>query len=71
MSSESTAVVVNHLGQYSVWPSRREAPLGWSRVGFEGPLADCLGYIERVWTDGGPQSIVQSEPPAGPAGLAA
>ena len=44
-------VVVNHEEQYSIWPADRENPLGWRDVGKSGPKAECLAYIEVVWTD--------------------
>jgi len=50
-------VVVNHEEQYSIWPADRESPLGWSNVGKSGPKAECLAYIEEVWTDMRPLSL--------------
>lgn len=50
-------VVVNHEEQYSIWPAHRELPLGWSTAGKEGPKAECLAYIEEVWTDMRPLSL--------------
>jgi MbtH protein len=50
-------VVVNHEEQYSIWPVGRELPLGWSGVGKEGTKAECLAYIEEVWTDMRPLSL--------------
>ena len=50
-------VVVNSEEQYSIWPSFREVPLGWSAVGVEGSEQDCLAYIERVWVDLTPKSL--------------
>ncbi len=50
-------VVVNHEEQYSIWPADRENPLGWTDVGKQGPKADCLAYIEEVWTDMRPLSL--------------
>jgi MbtH protein len=50
-------VVVNHEGQYSIWPSYKELPLGWSEGGPTGPKATCLAYIERVWTDMRPLTL--------------
>jgi len=44
-------VVVNHEEQYSIWPANRENPLGWNDVGKSGLKAECLAYIEEVWTD--------------------
>lgn len=50
-------VVVNHEEQYSIWPAHKELPLGWNAVGKEGLKADCLAYIEEVWTDMRPKSL--------------
>jgi uncharacterized protein YbdZ (MbtH family) len=50
-------VVVNHEEQYSIWPSRREIPLGWSDAGVSGTKAECLAHIESVWTDMRPLSL--------------
>jgi MbtH protein len=50
-------VVVNYEEQYSIWPSHRELPRGWRAVGKEGRKAECLQYIEQVWTDMRPLSL--------------
>ena len=50
-------VVVNHEEQYSIWPADRENPLGWRDVGKTGLKAECLAYIEEVWTDMRPLSL--------------
>lgn len=50
-------VVMNHEEQYSIWPTGREVPLGWRVVGKQGPKAECLAYIEEVWTDMRPLSL--------------
>jgi MbtH protein len=50
-------VVVNREEQYSIWPADRETPLGWSDAGKEGTKAECLAYIEQVWTDMRPLSL--------------
>jgi uncharacterized protein YbdZ (MbtH family) len=50
-------VVVNHEEQYSIWPDGRENPLGWRDAGKSGPKAECLAYIEEVWTDMRPLSL--------------
>jgi MbtH protein len=44
-------VVVNDDGQYSIWPTDREVPAGWSEAGKVGSRPECLAYIEEVWTD--------------------
>ena len=53
-------VVVNHEEQYSIWPADRELPLGWKEAGKQGPKAECLTYINEVWTDMRPLSLRKS-----------
>ena len=53
----SYRVVVNHEGQYSIWPAEREAPAGWSDAGKVGPREECLAFVEEVWTDMRPLSL--------------
>jgi MbtH protein len=55
--SKTFTAVVNHDEQYSLWPSHREPPHGWTRVGPEGSRQAVLAYIETVWTDMRPQSL--------------
>ena len=50
-------VVVNHEQQYSIWPEQRDNALGWSDAGKSGSKADCLAFIEEVWTDMRPLSL--------------
>lgn len=52
-------VVVNHEEQYSIWPDYKEVPKGWRGVGKRGKKAECLEYIEAVWTDMRPRSLRQ------------
>ena len=52
-------VVVNDEEQYSIWPADRENPLGWNDAGKQGTKAECLQYIEQVWTDMRPLSLRQ------------
>ena len=56
---DSTAykVVVNHEEQYSIWPADRENAPGWRDAGRSGTRAECLAYIELVWTDMRPLSL--------------
>jgi MbtH protein len=49
--------VVNHEEQYSIWPSDRELPAGWTAVGTPGQKAEVLAWIEQVWTDMRPKSL--------------
>ncbi len=50
-------VVINHEEQYSVWPSEKKIPLGWTAKGKTGSKAECLAYIKEVWTDMRPLSL--------------
>ena len=50
-------VVVNDEDQYSIWPADRENALGWRDAGKQGNKADCLAYIEEVWTDRRPLNL--------------
>lgn len=50
-------VVVNHEEQYSIWPADREIPAGWRKAGKQGNKAECLSYINEVWTDMRPLSL--------------
>ena len=49
--------VINDEEQYSIWPSDRELPFGWSEAGKRGTRAEVLAWIEQVWTDMRPQSL--------------
>jgi MbtH protein len=57
MDNITYRVVVNHEEQYSIWPSDRELPSGWSDVGKAGTKTECLGYIDEVWKDLRPLSV--------------
>jgi MbtH protein len=50
-------VVMNHDEQYSIWPADREIPFGWNDAGKTGTKAECLAYIQEVWTDMRPLSL--------------
>jgi MbtH protein len=49
--------VMNHEEQYSIWPAKRENPLGWQDAGKTGLKEECLAYIKEVWTDMRPFSL--------------
>lgn len=50
-------VVVNDEEQYSIWPVHLDVPAGWRDAGKTGSKADCLAYVDRVWTDMRPRSL--------------
>jgi MbtH protein len=60
-------VVVNHEEQYSIWFADRDLPAGWREAGKEGPKAECLAYIDEVWTDMRPLSLRKQMDEAAPS----
>jgi MbtH protein len=50
-------VVINHEGQYSIWPADRKNASGWHDAGKEGRKDVCLAFIDEVWTDMRPLSL--------------
>jgi MbtH protein len=56
-SNERYKVLVNHEGQYSIWPAERGNPIGWSDGGKSGSRAECLAYVKEVWTDMRPLTL--------------
>lgn len=50
-------VVRNSEEQYSIWPTDRDLPLGWTAEGATGTKAQCLARIAEVWTDLRPASL--------------
>lgn len=53
-------VVINDEEQYSIWPEYKEIPAGWRAIGPKGFKAQCLAYIDEVWTDMRPLSLRQA-----------
>lgn len=52
-------VVVNEVGQMSIWLAESAQPAGWYEVGFAGTKADCLRYIDENWHDLAPANLVR------------
>lgn len=50
-------VVKNDEEQYSIWPSYKEIPSGWTSVGEPQSKDECLAYIDKNWTDMRPLSL--------------
>lgn len=50
-------VLLNEQEQYSIWPSYRSIPDGWSEAGMKGNKQDCLQYINENWTDMRPKRL--------------
>jgi MbtH protein len=51
------AVVRNEEDQYSIWPADSTPPAGWILEGTTGTREECLGHIDRIWTDMRPRSV--------------
>ena len=56
--------VINQEEQYSIWPAERENAPGWRDAGKTGTKAECLAYIDQVWTDMRPLSLRRQMDPA-------
>ena len=50
-------IVINAEEQYSIWPADKAVPPGWRAIGKEAAKAECLSYIDAVWTDMRPRSL--------------
>ena len=50
-------VVLNQEEQYSIWPMHRNNAPGWRDAGKVGSKAECLAYIDELWTDIRPLSL--------------
>ena len=55
--SNDYRILVNHEGQYSLWPVFRSPPDGWAAAGPTGERQLCLDWIEAHWTDMRPKSL--------------
>lgn len=42
-------VVVNLIGEYSIWPQDDKLPKGWLNAKFSGDSKACLKHIDNVW----------------------
>jgi MbtH protein len=52
-------VLINDEGQYSLWPTFKKIPKGWTAVGQPGARKDCVAYIQATWTDLRPLSLIK------------
>jgi len=55
--SNKYKVVINHEEQYSILPINKKTSKGWQETKIRGTQAQCMDYIEEVWTDMRPLSI--------------
>ncbi len=58
-------VLVNDEGQYSLWPTFKDIPAGWTTVGPRGKRQECLDWVAANWTDMRPLSLVRKMKDAG------
>lgn len=56
-SNETYVVLINHEEQYSLWPSAKAVPAGWTVVKTEAAKDECLDFVEENWTDMRPLSL--------------
>jgi MbtH protein len=53
----SYLVLVNRLGQHSLWPEVIDVPSGWQVVFGGGERQACCDYVAANWTDIMPGSL--------------
>ena len=51
--------LINEEEQYSIWPAKKEIPLGWKDLGFSGSKQEASTYIDEHWTDMRPASLIR------------
>ena len=51
-------VLVNDELQYCLWPGFAEIPAGWRIAHEKDTRQACLDFVERIWTDMRPRSLV-------------
>ncbi|MFB8280459.1 MbtH family protein [Nocardia colli] len=49
-------VLINGEEQYSLFPVELAVPGGWRQAEFTGTEAECMAFVDRVWTDMRPLS---------------
>ncbi|MBM7774383.1 uncharacterized protein YbdZ (MbtH family) [Actinokineospora baliensis] len=52
-------VLVNAEQQHSLWPVFADVPAGWTAVYGPADRPSCVDFVERVWTDMRPASLVE------------
>jgi MbtH protein len=53
----SYLVLVNDLGQHSLWPESIDVPPGWQVAFDAGERQACLDYVAANWTDIAPRDL--------------
>lgn len=51
IANASYLVLVNALGQHSLWPESIDVPAGWQVVFGGAPRQACLDYVAANWAD--------------------
>lgn len=55
---ETFIVLINHEGQYSLWPHWKAVPGGWTAIeGVKGDKKTVIEYIDKTWADMRPKSL--------------
>ena len=67
MTTGDFTVVVNNLGQHSLWRTRVKVPPGWRRRSAVMTESECLAEIERSWRDMAPADLGTWDGPHGRA----
>jgi uncharacterized protein YbdZ (MbtH family) len=52
-------VLINDEGQCSLWPTFIGVPEGWSAVHGPASRQVCLDYINQIWIDMRPRSLIE------------
>lgn len=50
-------VLVNHVGQHSLWPEVIAVPSGWQVVFRSGRRQECVDHVEANWPDIKPRAV--------------
>jgi MbtH protein len=56
----SYVVVRNDERQYALWPADLDIPAGWHAQPKTGTEQECMAYVDEVWTDMRPQSLIDA-----------
>lgn len=59
-SQKAFLVLANHEGQYSLWPVGVETPDGWQVVYSSANRQECIEYVDSVWSDLRPLSLIEA-----------
>jgi MbtH protein len=60
IADASYLVLVNHLGQHSLWPAAIDVPAGWQVVFGGGDRQACLDHVAANWPDITPRDRASS-----------